>query len=222
MIVYFLIRCLCSHESFLSACISSTDPRLAKLLLSHATIVALNYCNFQLTQNVLPRSQTRPDWHRDSEFNACRTLKNFENEAEALRTLHRCAFKVAPIVRKRGWKIPYLVEIPGDGQLRGYNRALADTEGPWSTDTIAIVVRDGCDPNYFLPMGEIMQTMIYELAHVKYNYHLFHFCLMDSQLMRELHMAYESGAIGPIPSCDIPTTTGKDRHQTIEDVWEVN
>jgi hypothetical protein len=67
-------------------------------------------------------------------------------------------------------------------------------------------------------MNEIMQVMVHELAHVQYNYHLFHFCLVESKLIRELHMPYESGAIGPIPSCDIPTITGKVRHQATEDV----
>lgn len=70
-----------------------------------------------------------PDWHLDGECNAYRALSDFENEAEALRLLRRCTYKVGPIMRSRGWKIPSLVEITGDGWLLGYKRLLPDAEG---------------------------------------------------------------------------------------------
>lgn len=71
-------------------------------------------------------------------------------------------------------------------------------------------------------MNRIMQTMIHELAHVKHDYHLFHFCWMQRKLMRKFRKAYESGAIEAIPSCEVPRTTGQVWHQVIEDVWEVS
>ena len=76
-------------------------------------------------------------------------------EAEALQTLRKVASLVKPIMRQRGWKVGILTEFwPPEKTLLGLN---------WNKgQKICLRLRYPYDERQFLPLEEVVDTMLHE------------------------------------------------------------
>lgn len=76
-------------------------------------------------------------------------------EAEALQTLRKVASLVKPIMRQRGWKVGILTEFwPPEKNLLGLN---------WNHgQKICLRLRYPYDERQFLPLEEVVDTMLHE------------------------------------------------------------
>ena len=76
-------------------------------------------------------------------------------EAEALRALQKIASSVKPIMRRRGWKVEILTEFyPPEKNLLGLN---------WNKgQKICLRLRYPYDEKQFLPLEEVVDTMLHE------------------------------------------------------------
>ncbi len=82
--------------------------------------------------------------------------ENFRpREGEALHTLRRVASLVKPIMRRRGWQVSVLTEFwPPEKSLLGLN---------WNKgQKICLRLRDPHDERQFLPLEEVVDTMLHE------------------------------------------------------------
>jgi hypothetical protein len=59
-------------------------------------------------------------------------------------------------------------------------------------------------------MYEIMQTLIHELTHISHEFHFTDFLSLNDALVGEVREQFESGAIGAVPSWDIPVDAGSE------------
>ncbi|KAI1105622.1 WLM-domain-containing protein [Jackrogersella minutella] len=85
-------------------------------------------------------------------------LANFPREKEALHTLQRVASLVKPIMRARGWKVGQLTEFyPDQPNLLGLNVGAGQR--------ICLRLRYPGDRNQFVPIEQVVDTMLHELAH---------------------------------------------------------
>lgn len=88
-------------------------------------------------------------------------IREFEHEkfrpreAEALHTLRKVASLVKPIMRQRGWKVGILTEFwPPEKNLLGLN---------WNHgQKICLRLRYPYDERQFLPLEEVVDTMLHE------------------------------------------------------------
>ena len=78
-------------------------------------------------------------------------------EAEALQTLRKVASLVKPIMRQRGWKVGILTEFwPPEKNLLGLN---------WNKgQKICLRLRYPYDERQFIPLEEVVDTMLHEYA----------------------------------------------------------
>lgn len=81
--------------------------------------------------------------------------KSRPREAEALQTLKKVASLVKPIMRQRGWRVGILTEFfPAEHNLLGLN---------WDHGRkICLRLRYPHDERQFLPMEQIVDTMLHE------------------------------------------------------------
>ncbi|KFH46478.1 DNA damage response protein-like protein [Hapsidospora chrysogenum ATCC 11550] len=85
-------------------------------------------------------------------------LANFPRGNEALHTLRKVASMVKPIMRARGWKVRELAEFyPQQANLLGLNYDHGRK--------ICIRLRYPGDRNQFIPLNEVIDTMLHELCH---------------------------------------------------------
>lgn len=102
------------------------------------------------------------------EHNACiaqyEHLKTFSREAEALHILRKIASIVKPIMRLRGWRVGVLGEFsPTERALLGMN---------WNKgQKICIRLRYAGDERQFMPMEDLVDTMLHELCHIVHGPH---------------------------------------------------
>ncbi|KAI1205640.1 WLM-domain-containing protein [Annulohypoxylon truncatum] len=108
-------------------------------------------------------------------------LANFPREKEALHTLKKVASLVKPLMRARGWKVGQLTEFfPEQHNLLGLNVGRGQR--------ICLRLRYHSDRNQFVPIEQVIDTMLHELAHNVHGPHDEKFHALWNQL-REEHEA---------------------------------
>ncbi|KXX74344.1 DNA-dependent metalloprotease WSS1 [Madurella mycetomatis] len=101
-------------------------------------------------------------------------------QEEALSKLKLLGALVTPIMRARGWKVGELAELYQDDEpnLLGLNCE----RGVW----IKVRLRTAGKPDDFLHFGEVLDTMLHELAHCAYMDHSDKFQALWDQLRDEM------------------------------------
>ncbi|KAI9796863.1 MAG: hypothetical protein M1833_005912 [Piccolia ochrophora] len=91
-------------------------------------------------------------------------LKTKPREAEALKSLQKIASLVKPVMRQRGWRVGTLREFyPEERNLLGVN---------WNRgQEICLRLRYPSDERQFLPMEQVVDTMLHELSHIVHDAH---------------------------------------------------
>ncbi|KAF2969036.1 hypothetical protein GQX73_g4532 [Xylaria multiplex] len=108
-------------------------------------------------------------------------LADFPRAADALHTLKKVASLVKPLMRARGWKVGQLTEFyPNQQNLLGLNVDRGQR--------ICLRLRYPGDRNQFLPIGQVADTMLHELAHNVHGPHDAKFHALWNQL-RDEHLS---------------------------------
>lgn len=123
-------------------------------------------------------------------------LANMSRADEALRTLKKIASVVKPIMRNHKWKVKELAEFyPSQQNLLGANIHLypqldvanhlalgLNVNRGWR---ICLRLRYAEDKNQFLPLDQVIDTMLHELCHNVHGPHNSHFHLLWDKLRDE-------------------------------------
>ncbi|OTA94147.1 hypothetical protein M434DRAFT_395053 [Hypoxylon sp. CO27-5] len=105
-------------------------------------------------------------------------LANFPREKDALHILKKVASLVKPIMRARGWKVGQLTEFyPEQHNLLGLNVGHGQK--------ICLRLRYPSDRNQFVPIEQVIDTMLHELAHNVHGPHDDKFHALWNQLRDE-------------------------------------
>ncbi|KAI2782681.1 WLM-domain-containing protein [Daldinia loculata] len=105
-------------------------------------------------------------------------LRDFPREKDALHTLKKVASLVKPIMRARGWTVGQLTEFyPNEHNLLGLN-----VDGGRK---VCLRLRYANDRNQFLPIEQVVDTMLHELAHNVHGPHNAQFHALWNQLRDE-------------------------------------
>jgi DNA-dependent metalloprotease WSS1 len=114
-------------------------------------------------------------------------VSNFEHLSdkrrapEALQTLRKIASLVKPLMRQRNWRVGTLAEFyPSETNLLGLNT----NQG----QKIQLRLRYAGDDAQFLPVEEVIDTMLHELVHIVHGPHDRHFHALWDKL-RDEHQA---------------------------------
>ncbi|MCJ1242971.1 hypothetical protein MMC30_000167 [Trapelia coarctata] len=110
-------------------------------------------------------------------------------EVEALQTLRKVASLVKPIMRQRGWTVGILTEFwPTEKNLLGLN---------WNQgQKICLRLRYPYDEKQFIPLEEIVDTMLHELCHIVHGPHNEAFNNLWNQLRSEQEALMRKGYTG--------------------------
>jgi DNA-dependent metalloprotease WSS1 len=110
-------------------------------------------------------------------------------EAEALLMLRKVASLVKPIMRQRGWRVGVLTEFyPPEQNLLGLN---------WNKgQKICLRLRYPGDERQFLPIENVVDTMLHELAHIVHGPHDTAFHALWDQLRDEHESLVRKGYTG--------------------------
>ncbi|MCJ1463656.1 hypothetical protein MMC07_002264 [Pseudocyphellaria aurata] len=110
-------------------------------------------------------------------------------EAEALQTLRKVASLVKPIMRQRGWKVGILTEFwPPEKNLLGLN---------WNKgQKICLRLRYPYDERQFIPVEQVVDTMLHELCHIVHGPHDEPFHTLWNQLRNEHEQLVRKGYTG--------------------------
>lgn len=91
-------------------------------------------------------------------------LKDLPRANDALHSLKKIASLVKPLMRARGWSVSQLAEFyPGQHNLLGLNVNRGEK--------ICLRLRYGTDRNQFLPIEQVVDTMLHELSHIVHGPH---------------------------------------------------
>ncbi|TEY78710.1 hypothetical protein BOTCAL_0046g00310 [Botryotinia calthae] len=126
---------------------------------------------------------------RDALISSYSHLKGMKREAEALHSLKKVASLVKPIMRARHWRVGTLTEFYPDQQnLLGLyvNRG----------QKICLRLRYPGDQNQFLPIEEVVDTMLHELCHNEIGPHNQEFHALWDQLRKEHEGLVNKGYTG--------------------------
>ncbi|EGE79153.1 hypothetical protein RJ035_005542 [Blastomyces gilchristii] len=104
-------------------------------------------------------------------------LKHKPREAEALMTLRKIASLVKPIMRQRGWRVGTLAEFYPERNLLGININHGEK--------ICLRLRYPSDDKQFLPLDQVLDTMLHELCHIVHGPHDQQFHALWNQLRDE-------------------------------------
>ncbi|KAI1132735.1 WLM-domain-containing protein [Nemania abortiva] len=108
-------------------------------------------------------------------------LADFPRAADALHTLKKVASLVKPLMRARGWRVGQLTEFyPSQQNLLGLNVDRGQK--------ICLRLRYPGDRNQFLPLEQVADTMLHELAHNVHGPHDAKFHALWNQL-RDEHLS---------------------------------
>ncbi|KAF2806629.1 zinc ion binding protein-like protein [Mytilinidion resinicola] len=100
----------------------------------------------------------------DSHFDAYEHMKHLPREQEALIMLRKAASAAKPMMRKRGWKVGTLAEfLPDTENLLGLNVN--------KTERILLRLRYHHDSRQFLPLEQVIDTLLHELSHIIWGPH---------------------------------------------------
>ncbi|CAL8575369.1 hypothetical protein XPA_001297 [Xanthoria parietina] len=115
--------------------------------------------------------------------------KSRPREAEALQTLRKIASLVKPIMRQRGWRVGILTEFyPPEQNLLGLN---------WNRgQKICLRLRYPGDERQFLPLEQVVDTMLHELCHNVHGPHNEAFHNLWNQLRDEHESLLRKGYTG--------------------------
>ncbi|PSN63106.1 WLM-domain-containing protein [Corynespora cassiicola Philippines] len=114
----------------------------------------------------------------DAHFDAYEHLKHLPRDDEALHTLRKVASMVKPMMRKRGWKVGTLAEfLPDEPQLLGLNIN--------RTERILVRLRYHHDSRQFLPIEQVVDTLLHELSHIVWGPHDHNFNNLWNELRDE-------------------------------------
>lgn len=115
--------------------------------------------------------------------------KSKPRESEALFMLRKIASLVKPVMRNRGWKIHRLCEFHTPNLL-GLNQRYG------SNIKIFLRLRHNGDSAQFLPLDQVTDTMLHELAHIVIGPHNAQFHALWNQLRDELTELVMKGYTG--------------------------
>ncbi|KAF4125203.1 WLM domain, partial [Geosmithia morbida] len=105
-------------------------------------------------------------------------LGSFPRAAEALHTLKKIASMVKPIMRARSWQVKELAEFyPDDPRLLGLNVDRGRK--------ILVRLRYAGDKAQFMPLDQVLDTMLHELCHIVHGPHDSKFHALWDQLRDE-------------------------------------
>ncbi|KAL8991799.1 MAG: hypothetical protein Q9169_007638 [Polycauliona sp. 2 TL-2023] len=115
--------------------------------------------------------------------------KTRPREADALQTLRKIASLVKPIMRQRGWRVSILTEFyPPEQNLLGLN---------WNRgQKICLRLRYPGDERQFLPLEQVVDTMLHELCHNVHGPHNEAFHNLWNQLRDEHESLLRKGYTG--------------------------
>ncbi|KAI4247720.1 MAG: hypothetical protein L6R40_001306 [Gallowayella cf. fulva] len=115
--------------------------------------------------------------------------KSRPREAEALQILRKVASLVKPIMRQRSWRVGILTEFyPPEQNLLGLN---------WNRgQKICLRLRYPSDERQFLPLEEVVDTMLHELCHNVHGPHNETFHNLWNQLRDEHEALLRKGYTG--------------------------
>ncbi|KAL8762064.1 MAG: hypothetical protein Q9184_001872 [Pyrenodesmia sp. 2 TL-2023] len=115
--------------------------------------------------------------------------KSRPREAEALQILRKIASLVKPIMRQRGWRVGILTEFyPPEQNLLGLN---------WNRgQKICLRLRYPGDERQFLPLEQVVDTMLHELCHNVHGPHNEAFHNLWNQLRDEHEALIRKGYTG--------------------------
>ncbi|KAL8714893.1 MAG: hypothetical protein Q9220_001406 [cf. Caloplaca sp. 1 TL-2023] len=115
--------------------------------------------------------------------------KHRPRESEALQSLRKVASLVKPIMRQRGWRVGILTEFfPPEQNLLGLN---------WNRgQKICLRLRYPGDERQFLPLEQVVDTMLHELCHNEHGPHNEAFHNLWNQLRDEHESLIRKGYTG--------------------------
>ncbi|KAK0104464.1 hypothetical protein ONS95_004753 [Cadophora gregata] len=116
-------------------------------------------------------------------------LAQFSREKEALHSLKKIASLVKPLMRARNWTVGTLAEFyPDQHNLLGINQNRGQK--------ICLRLRYPGDKNQFLPMEQVVDTMLHELSHNVHGPHDAKFHALWDQLRKEYEGLLSKGYTG--------------------------
>ncbi|KAK5132711.1 hypothetical protein LTR08_008677 [Meristemomyces frigidus] len=120
------------------------------------------------------RASAPPTSHCFGEIRELRS-PSLRNSDEALELLQYVASLVAPIMRRRGWRVPVLEEFvldDGSGdRIHGCHEFYTSPHGRASSK-LRVRIRSFDDPAaQFMGLGEVVDTVVHELAHIEHQHH---------------------------------------------------
>lgn len=122
-------------------------------------------------------------------FNTYEHLSGLPRGDAALTLLRKVASTVKPIMRKRGWRVQILAEfLPPEGNLLGLNINRGYK--------ICIRLRYHNNTDLFLPLEQIVDTMLHELSHNKWGEHDGRFHALWDELREEHETLVRKGYTG--------------------------
>lgn len=108
---------------------------------------------------------------------------------DALQTLRKVASLVKPLMRQRGWRVFVLAEFwPDEKNILGLNHNHGEK--------ICLRLRYPYDERQFLPMEDVVDTMLHELAHIVHGPHDAQFHALWNQLREEHEQLTRKGYTG--------------------------
>lgn len=122
-------------------------------------------------------------------FNTYEHLQGLPRGDNALKMLRQIASLVKPIMRKRGWKVQILAEfLPPEQNLLGLNINRGYK--------ICIRLRYHNNPDLFLPLEQVVDTMLHELSHNVWGEHDGNFHRLWDELRDEWETLTRKGYTG--------------------------
>jgi len=122
-------------------------------------------------------------------FNSYEHLQGLPRGDAALTMLRKVASLVKPIMRKRGWQVQILAEfLPPEQNLLGLNINHGYK--------ICIRLRYHNNPDLFLPLEQVVDTMLHELSHIVWGDHDSNFHRLWDELRDEHDVLVRKGYTG--------------------------
>ncbi|KAJ2376045.1 hypothetical protein IW150_002205 [Coemansia sp. RSA 2607] len=125
----------------------------------------------------------------DEPIGSVHVLQRQSNRAQAQQLLQRVAAQVRPVMQARGWHVPVVREfLPRNANLLGVNIN--------GGQEIRIRLRPAHDPSVFLAFGDLVGTMLHELAHIVRGPHDAVFYATLDALREETQRLMDAGYAG--------------------------
>ena len=122
-------------------------------------------------------------------FNTYEHLQGLPRGDAALNMLRIVASMVKPVMRKRGWKVQVLAEfLPAEQNLLGLNNNRGYK--------ICVRLRYHNNPDLYLPIEQVIDTMLHELSHNVWGEHDANFHRLWDELRDELETLIRKGYTG--------------------------